>query len=97
MADGPLAGPAAEAELAQLARALSHPARVRILRFLREQETCIAGEIAEEMPLAPSTVSQHLKQLKEAGLIRGEIDGPRRCYCVNEPAMARLKRLIAAL
>jgi len=69
--------------LAELGKALGHPARIAILRVLAERGTCICGEIVEVLPLAQSTVSQHLKALKEAGLIQGEIEGPRSCYCVN--------------
>ncbi|MCB9797126.1 MAG: winged helix-turn-helix transcriptional regulator [Alphaproteobacteria bacterium] len=87
----------AEARLAALCRALGHPARVRILSFLIAQDRCLAGEIADELPQAPSTVSQHLKQLKEAGLICGEIDGPRRSYCVDKGAVAELQALLRAL
>lgn len=83
--------------LATLAKALGHPARVAILRLLMRRETCMCGEIVDELPLAQSTVSQHLKQLKEAGLIRGEIDGPRVCYCIEPGAVAQLRALIAAL
>ena len=86
-----------EARLAELCRALGHPARVHILAFLIAQDRCLAGEIAEELPQAPSTVSQHLKQLKEAGLIRGEIDGPRRSYCADLGALAELQSLLNAL
>ncbi|MEL6343219.1 MAG: metalloregulator ArsR/SmtB family transcription factor [Myxococcota bacterium] len=89
--------PATEEELARLAKAIAHPARVRILRFLQEQTSCFAGDIVDALPLAASTVSQHLKQLKTVGLILGEIDGPRRCYCVNEKELSRLKVLIGAL
>ena len=85
------------ATLACLAKALGHPARVAILRLLMRRETCMCGEIVDELPLAQSTVSQHLKQLKEAGLIRGEIDGPRVCYCVEPGTVAQLRALIAAL
>lgn len=84
-------------ELAKLSWALAHPARVRIVRLLLSRTSCICGEIVEEMTLAQSTVSQHLKILKEAGLVQGEIDGPRVCYCINETAMAKLKKLIADL
>lgn len=84
-------------ELADLAKALGHPARVRIMKILIERNSCICGDIVEEIPLAQSTVSQHLKQLKEAGLIQGEIDGPRICYCVNQVNLKRLKVLIAGL
>lgn len=88
---------AEEEALADLARALGHPARVRIMKILIERNSCICGDIVEEIPLAQSTVSQHLKQLKEAGLIQGEIDGPRICYCVNQANLKRLKVLIASI
>ncbi len=84
-------------ELAKLTWALAHPARVRIVRLLLSRKSCICGEIVEEMPLAQSTVSQHLKILKATGLVQGEIDGPRVCYCINKDAMAKLKKLIASL
>ena len=81
-------------EIAQLAKALGHPARVKILRFLLEREECVVGAIVDELPLAQSTVSQHLKVLREAGLIHGEVDGPRICYCADP---ARVERLRARL
>jgi len=65
------------------ANALSHPARVAILETLAKRKSCICGEIVEVLPLAQSTVSQHLKELREIGLIRGEIEGPRSCYCID--------------
>src|SRR5947209_18757649 len=82
-------------ELASLAWAVAHPARVRILRILLAREACICGELVDQMTLAQSTVSQHLKILKEAGLVQGEVDGPKVCYCVNPDALARLKELVA--
>jgi ArsR family transcriptional regulator len=87
----------AEAEVAALAKALGHPARVRILRILLEQETCFCGELVELLPLAQATVSQHLKVLKDAGLIRGEIEGPRVCYCANRERVRQLAGLIGGL
>ena len=72
-----------EQELADLAKALSHPARIAILKVLAQKGECICGEIVEVLPLAQSTVSQHLKELKNAGLIEGSLDGPRSCYCIN--------------
>ncbi len=87
----------ADEELATLARALGHPARVKILRMLARREACVCGEIVDELPLAQSTVSQHLKKLKEAGLVQGEIDGPRVCYCINPQVLRRLRVLISAL
>jgi DNA-binding transcriptional ArsR family regulator len=88
---------AANEQLARLAKALGHPARVAIIRLLLRRDACMCGEIVHELPLAQSTVSQHLKQLKEAGLIRGEVDGPRVCYCVDEGAIALLRALIEGL
>jgi ArsR family transcriptional regulator len=84
-------------DMAKLTWALAHPARVRIVRLLLSRTSCMCGEIVEEMPLAQSTVSQHLKILKETGLVQGEIDGPRVCYCINNETMAKLKMLIASL
>ena len=84
-------------ELAKLAWAIAHPARVRILRILLARKACICGELVDQMPLAQSTVSQHLKILKESGLVQGEIDGPKVCYCVNPAVLARLKELVAGL
>src|SRR5438445_367121 len=72
-----------EQELADIAKAMSHPARIAILKLLAKQTECICGEIVDVLPLAQSTVSQHLKELKNAGLIVGTVDGPRSCYCIN--------------
>ena len=69
--------------LADMAKAMSHPARIAILRILAERNTCICGEIVEVMPLAQATVSQHLKELLNAGLIKGTVDGKKSCYCIN--------------
>ncbi len=93
----PVEGPDADEELATLAKALGHPARVQIMRLLVRREACVCGDIVDELPLAQSTVSQHLKVLRDAGLIRGEIDGPRVCYCVEPRAMRRLKALVGSL
>ena len=89
----------ADAVLALLAWAIAHPARVRLLRLLiaRAGCGCVCGELVGAMDLAQSTVTQHLKVLKEAGLVRGEIDGPRVCYCVDPAGLRNLKRLVAAL
>ena len=83
--------------MAALCKALGHPARVTILKHLLQVDSCICGEIVSILPLAQSTVSQHLKQLKEAGLIRGEIEGPRICYCADKDRLAELKKLISSL
>ncbi|MGC8642135.1 MAG: ArsR/SmtB family transcription factor [Isosphaeraceae bacterium] len=88
---------ASDRELAVLAKALGHPARVQIVRFLLSRDTCMCGDIVEHLPLAQSTVSQHLKMLKESGLIRGTIDGPRVCYCVEPKVLERFKRLVSDL
>lgn len=87
----------AEGDLAKLSKALGHPARVHILRVLLAKDTCVAGELSDELPLAASTVSQHLKLLKESGLIKGEVDGPRRCYCVDRSVLQHLKTLVEEL
>ena len=84
-------------QLAELAWAVAHPARVRIVRLLISRESCVCGEIVDELPLAQSTVSQHLKILKESGLIQGEVDGPKVCYCINPAALKALKLLISSL
>jgi ArsR family transcriptional regulator len=90
-------GAEADEELAMLAKAISHPARVQILRLLARREACVCGDIVSELPLAQSTVSQHLKVLKEAGLIRGDVDGPRVCYCLEPWALRRFKALVGGL
>jgi ArsR family transcriptional regulator len=93
----PVEGKEADDELAALAKAIAHPARVQIIRILVRRAACVCGDIVDELPLAQSTVSQHLKVLKEAGLIRGEVDGPRICYCIEPRALRRLKVLVAGL
>lgn len=86
-----------DAQLARMAKALGHPVRVSIMRLLVRTEGCIVGDIVGELPLAQSTVSQHLKVLKEARLIRGDVDGPRTCYCVEPGMVALFKALVAQL
>jgi DNA-binding transcriptional ArsR family regulator len=93
----PIEGPDADDELAVLAKALGHPVRIQILRLLTRRSSCVCGDIVEELPLAQSTVSQHLKVLKDAGLIRGEVDGPRVCYCIEPRTLRRLKALVGGL
>jgi ArsR family transcriptional regulator, arsenate/arsenite/antimonite-responsive transcriptional repressor len=88
---------AEDRELAALSKALGHPARVAILRFLRRDGSCICGDIVDRLPLAQATVSQHLKVLKSAGLLDGEIDGPRVCYCAEPKALERMKELLDKL
>ena len=105
--------PSAEDEmLAQLAQALGHPARlavverltpevmariVAIVRLLQERQSCLCGDIVEVLPLAQSTVSQHLKVLKNAGWIQGVSNGPRVCYCINQEMLARFQKMAAKL
>ena len=81
--------------LADLAKALAHPARIAILEFLAKKNACICGDIVEELPLSQATVSQHLAELKRIGLIKGEIEGPRVCYCINQKAWREAKHLFA--
>ena len=82
---------------AAICKALGHPARIRIVRFLNEMDRCICGQIVEILPLAQSTVSQHLKCLKEAGLIKGEVEGLFTCYCLDRAILEKFKRLAALL
>jgi ArsR family transcriptional regulator len=82
---------------AALAKALAHPVRIRILEILAAGRGCICGGLVDRLPLAQSTVSQHLKELRDAGLIRGEIDGPRTCYCLDRKALAAAGRAFAGV
>ncbi|MEM9215030.1 MAG: metalloregulator ArsR/SmtB family transcription factor [Cyanobacteria bacterium P01_F01_bin.150] len=84
-------------EIASLCKALGHPARVQILKILIARQSCICGEIVDVMPLAQSTVSEHLRILKKAGLVQGDVDGTRICYCVEPRMLNRLKTLIQLL
>ncbi|TVR59389.1 MAG: ArsR family transcriptional regulator [Spirochaetaceae bacterium] len=86
-----------EIAFAAIARALGHPARVRILRILLNRRSCVTGSLVDLLPLSQSTVSQHLKELREAGLVDGVIDGPRTCYCVTERAREMLRSFAADL
>lgn len=85
-----------EETLARYAKALSHPIRVRILHFLENQSCCFTGELTEEIPMAQSTISQHLKELKDAMLIQGDVMPPRVKYCINQKAWAEAKKAFAA-
>jgi ArsR family transcriptional regulator len=84
-------------ELAALAKALGHPARIAILQFLATQKSCVCGDIVDKLPLSQSTVSQHLKELKKVGLIKGEIDGPTVCYCLDEKTVIKASKIIGDL
>jgi ArsR family transcriptional regulator, arsenate/arsenite/antimonite-responsive transcriptional repressor len=86
-----------EQELAEFAKAISHPARIAILKVLAQKNECICGEIVEMLPLAQSTVSQHLKELKTAGLIQGTVDGPRSCYSINWKAFEKFSNDLGSL
>jgi ArsR family transcriptional regulator len=88
--------PDKDLKLADFAKAIAHPARIAILRVLAEKKECICGELVADLPLAQSTVSQHLKALKEAGLVKGEIDGPRSCYCIDWKNFEKLCSLFGA-
>ncbi|HUH75082.1 MAG TPA: metalloregulator ArsR/SmtB family transcription factor [Chitinophagales bacterium] len=81
-------------DIARIAKALGHPARVAIIEYLISVETCICGDIVNELPLAQATVSQHLKELKNAGLIQGSIEGNAICYCVNEETLEKFNNFI---
>ncbi len=80
-------------QFAQYNKALSHPARLAILKYLADTKTCITGDIANELPLSRTTVNQHLKELKEAGLITGTIEGVKTCYCINKIGLDELKKV----
>jgi DNA-binding transcriptional ArsR family regulator len=82
---------------AAIAKALGHPARIAILKLLSQRNTCFCGDITDVLPLAQSTVSQHLKALKSAGLIKGEVDGVRTCYCLDPEGVKELKSLLSEL
>ncbi len=81
--------------IAAYAKALSHPARVAILRLLLKRRACVCGDIVDELPLSQSTVSQHLKELKSAGLIKGDIEGVRICYCVDVEEWEKARLMLA--
>lgn len=85
-----------QVRIAELAKALGHPARIAILELLLIQDSCICGDITDELPLAQSTVSQHLKALKQAGLIKGKVDGVRVCYCINRKVSVELNDLLGS-
>lgn len=84
-------------KIAKYAKALAHPARVAILQLLLKKQACICGDIVDELPLSQSTVSQHLKELKEAGLIKGDIDGVKICYCIDEKEWEAAKSYLNSL
>ncbi len=83
--------------IAELAKAFAHPARVAILQMLAQKKACVCGDLVDELPLAQATVSQHLKELKRIGIIRGDIDPPRVCYCINEPVWNEARKAFGNL
>ena len=83
--------------LDQLAKAIAHPIRLQILQLLKKKKACICGEIVDELPVAQATVSQHLKVLRDSGLIYGEIEGPGICYCINEQVLSYFKKMTQSL
>ena len=83
--------------LADVAKSLSHPARIRILKILNDMDSCMVGSLVDQLPLAQATVSQHLKELKRVGLIDSEIDGPKICYCVNIKNLTKAKSALDKL
>ena len=87
----------AEARTVMMLRAIAHPARFRIVKLLAARQTCVCGDLVDELPLAQSTVSEHLKVLKDAGIVRGTIEGPNTCYCLEPSAIEWLKREFGAL
>ena len=78
--------------LADVAKTLSHPARIEILKILTDINVCMCGDIVDKLPLAQATVSQHLKELKRVGLIKGEIEGPKVCYCIDQKVLEKAKK-----
>lgn len=86
-----------EIQLAAIAKALAHPARIKILKILLDTNVCMCGQIVDLLPLAQATVSQHLKELKQIGLIQGEIEGPKTCYCLNPKAIEIAKNQFSQL
>ena len=86
-----------QVELGAIAKALGHPARIAILQFLAARKACVCGDIVDELPLSQSTVSQHLKELKSVGLIKGDIEGPSVCYCIDEKTWSKAHRTLTEL
>lgn len=82
---------------AMICKALGHPARIKIVNYLRKMDRCVCGRIVEILPLAQSTVSQHLKSLKQAGLIQGEVEGLNTCYCLDKEVIEKFKRTVESL
>lgn len=88
---------AKEIELSEIGKALSHPARIKILKILASTNSCICGDIVDLLPLSQATVSQHLKELKRVGFIKGDIDGPKVCYCIDKKNLEKAKKSLDKL
>lgn len=86
-----------DVSVARMCKALSHPARIAIMRILAERNSCVCGELVTTLPLAQATISQHLKELKDAGLIRGDVDGPRVCYCIDTKGWKKAQKFFIEL
>jgi len=86
-----------ELDIAKYAKALAHPARIAIIQLLLKKQSCVCGDIVDELPISQSTVSQHLKELKEVGLIKGEIEGTSVCYCLDEKEWSKASSLIVKM
>lgn len=84
-------------ELASLFKAIAHPARIAIVEYLLKTDSCICGDIVNELPLAQPTVSQHLKELKNAGVIKGTIEGTAICYCINEDTLKKVESYFSSI
>ncbi len=84
-------------ELSEIFKSLAHPARIEIVKHLKAVNSCICGEIVNMLPLSQSTVSQHLKQLKKSGLVKGEIEGPKTCYCIDNEVLKKFKDAVTNL
>lgn len=89
--------PSSEAKTVAMLRAIAHPARFRIVKLLAQRRECVYGDLFDELPLAQSTVSEHLKVLRDAGIVRGTIDGPNKCYCLEPEAFSWLAREFSGL
>lgn len=84
-------------KIASMAKAIGHPARVAILEHIIQKGSCVCGDLVEELPLSQSTISQHLKSMKDAGIIRGEVDGPYRCYCIDMESCTALMQHLKSI
>jgi len=88
---------AEENRIAELGKAFSHPARVAIIRYVLQQNACVCGDLVHVLPLSQSTVSQHLKELKRVGILKGNVEGTTVCYCINEEIWAEVKQTFSAI